>query len=346
MYKRGNTNLFNADALDLYGQWPNPIVIISDGPYGLSSFPGDPPTPDTLDVWYRPHVEQWSRFATPQTTLWFWNSEIGWAKTHHLFEEYGWEYRCCHVWDKGIGHIAGNCNGKTIRKFPVTTEVCVQYTKTPYFRSQGTLLPVKDWLRAEWLRTGLPLSATNAACGVRNAATRKYFTQDHRWYFPPAEAFERFANYANRHGEPSGRPYFSENGIRSITAREWERMRAKFNFEQAITNVWRHSAVRGCERIKTRQRCAHMNQKPLRLLSICIRASSDPGDVVWEPFGGLCSASLAAVHNNRIAYATEINGDYFKMAVRRFESFYAKEQFAADASGTSARQHLEAFRLI
>ena len=318
-FKAGDATVFLADALDLYPWWPTPTAIISDGPYGLASFPGDPPTPDRLDEWYRPHVEQWSHRASPQTTLWFWNSELGWAKVHHLFEEFGWEYRSCHIWNKGIGHVAGNCNGKTLRKFPVVSEVCVQYTKTAFFRFQGSLLPMKDWLRAEWLRSGLPLYLTNAACGVKNAATRKYFTADHLWYYPPPDAFERFVQYANAHGRKEGRPYFSADGKHPMTAGEWEKMRAKFNFINGVTNVWRENAVRGNERIKSDCKCVHMNQKPLALLERCIAASTDPGDVVWEPFGGLCSATLAARLLARQGFAAEINETYFNIAKKRLE---------------------------
>jgi hypothetical protein len=323
--------VFLGDALDLYPWWPAPVAIVSDGPYGLGSFPGDPPTPDRLDEWYRPHVEQWSQRATPQTTLWFWNSELGWAKVHHLFEEFGWEYRNCHIWDKGIGHIAGNSNSKTLRKFPVVSEVCVQYTKTAFFKFQGTLLPMKEWLRAEWARTGLPLNLTNAACGVKNAATRKYFTRDHLWYYPPPEAFERLVEYANRHGRKEGRPYFSNDGKRSLTADEWGRMRAKFNFANGITNVWQENAVRGNERIKTQLKCVHMNQKPLSLLQLCIQASTDPGDTVWEPFGGLCSVSVAARMLGRRSFAAEINEDYFQAACKRLEQ---SDELFSETAGT------------
>jgi site-specific DNA-methyltransferase (adenine-specific) len=317
--ERAQISIEHGDALDLYARWPSPIVIISDGPYGLGSFPGDPPTPDMLAEWYRPHIERWSRYASPQTTLWFWNSELGWAKVHHLFEEYGWEYRSCHIWDKGIAHVAGNCNGTTLRKFPVTTEVCVQYTKVAFFPYEGSLLPMKEWLRAEWLRTGLPLYMTNRACGVKNAATRKYFTKDHLWYYPPPEAFEKLVDYASKYGDPCGRPYFAPDGENPLTAEDWVSMRAKFNFENSITNVWRTNAVRGAERVKKSQKCVHMNQKPLKLIGLCIRASSDVGDVVWEPFGGLCSAAVASLRLGRSCYAAEINPEYFRLAVRRLE---------------------------
>ena len=46
-------------------------------------------------------------------------------------------------------------------------------------------MPVQRWMRHEWQRSGLPLKRANEACGVRNAATRKYLTQDWLWYWPP-----------------------------------------------------------------------------------------------------------------------------------------------------------------
>ena len=314
------------DAMDCYEAWPMPAAIVSDGPYGLKSYPGDPATPGELPAAYEPHVAAWSRLSTPQTTLWFWNSEIGWALTHPVLERHGWEYRNCHVWDKGIGHIAGNSNGETLRKFPVTTEVCVQYVRRAEFDTPEGRLGMKEWLRYEWRRAGLPLTLTNEACGVKNAATRKYFTQCHLWYYPPPEAFERFAAYANNYGDSVGRPYFSLDGRRPATAAEWSRMRAKFNFSNGITNVWSAPAVRNGERIKGASGYAHMNQKPLSLMRRCIEASTDEGDAVWEPFGGLCSATVAAASLGRRGFAAEVLPKYHSLASARLEALDGKEQ--------------------
>lgn len=320
-YKRDGVVIFKGDSLNLYNQWESPTVIISDGPYGLGSFPGDPPTPDELDTWYEPHVKKWSEKSTPLTTLWFWNSEIGWATVHPVLKKYGWEYRNCHIWDKGIAHIAGNTNGKTLRKFPVVTEVCVQYIKKAEFKVNSKLLLMQDWLRYEWERTGLPLNKTNEACGVKNAATRKYFTRDHLWYFPPPEAFEKIADYANLYGDSNRKPYFSVDGIKPITRQQWARMRAKFNFENGITNVWPEPAVRGVERFKKKNKCIHQNQKPIKLIERCIKASSDPDDIVWEPFGGLCSGAIASHKLKRKCYAAEIIHDFFEIAVERLAHY-------------------------
>lgn len=309
-----NASLHHGDSLELYGTWPAPTVIISDGAYGVLGFEGD--TSDHLAIpgWYEPHIKAWSDAALPQTTLWFWNSEIGWAAAHPVLELYGWRYLNCNVWNKGLTHIAGNVNTKKIRRFPVVSEVCVQYV---YDTKVGGL-SLKRWLLAEWRRTGLPLRRANEACGVKDAAGRKYLDQGPLWYFPPVEAMQRLSSYANQHGRIEGRPYFSLDGQEPVTGEQWSRMRSKFNCPHGVTNVWDRSPVRGAERIKHDGKTVHLNQKPLDLLERLVEASSDPGDVVWEPFGGLFSGALAASSMGRLAYAAEIDPTYFQFGVARF----------------------------
>lgn len=319
-YHRCGATLHHGDFLDVSTNWPSPTVIIVDGPYGVGSFPGDLVSHEALPEWYEPHIIHWSRRALPETTLWFWNTEVGWASVHPVLIAHGWEYRSCHIWDKGVGHIAGNANSKTLRRFPVVTEVCAQYVRKVKVDVNGQSMTLKEWVRHEWERSGLPLSHANIACGVKNAATRKYLTKCHLWYFPPPEAFELLAQYANERGCPEGRPYYSLDGVRPATAHGWSRMRAKFHCNVGITNVWKEPAVRGEERIKTAYKCVHMNQKPLRLLERVILASSDPGDIVWEPFGGLCSVAIAAVNTGRECQSAEVLLDYFAAAQERLAS--------------------------
>ena len=124
-------HLFQGDSLDFYDEWESPTVIISDGPYGINGYKGDLRTPVGLDEWYEPHIAAWSAKSTAQTTLWFWNTELGWATVHPILIKYGWEFKTCNVWDKGMSHVAGNTNTKTISHLPVVSEVCVQYIKKP-----------------------------------------------------------------------------------------------------------------------------------------------------------------------------------------------------------------------
>ena len=302
------------DSLDYYSEWDSPTVIISDGGYGILGFEGDTSDHLRLPEWYEEHIAAWAEYALPSTTLWFWNSEIGWAAVHPVLEKHGWRYVHGNIWNKGKGHIAGNVHTAKIRHFPVVTEVCVQYVRE--VRING--LTLKEWLLHEWRRTGLPFRDANKACGVKDAATRKYLDQSHLWYFPPPEAFVRMATYANRYGKPEGRPYFSIDGKNPATEAEWAAMRAKFYCPHGVTNVWDRSDVRGEERMTVSPaKAVHLNQKPLDLIERITAASSDEGDVVWEPFGGLFTASIAAYRLKRRAFAAEIDPTYYTFGVRR-----------------------------
>lgn len=326
-FQREDCAIHFGPAESLYAAWPSPTCIISDGPYGVGGFPGDENKWQSLSEWYQPHVRAWSNIATPETTLWFWNTEVGWATVHPLLVENGWEYRCCNIWDKGLGHVAGNANTQTLRKFPVVTEVCVHYVKAASFQLDGRAVSMQEWLRGEWQRSKLPLRLANDACGVLNAATRKYLTADHLWYYPPVEAFVKLAEYANAHGDPSGRPYFSIDGMRPIPGENWAKLRAKFRCDVGITNVWREPQVGGAERIqgtrngmKYKFRSLHGSQKPLRFVQQLIRASTDEGDVVWEPFGGLCPGAVVSYHLRRKYFAAEILPEFYSAAVERLST--------------------------
>jgi site-specific DNA-methyltransferase (adenine-specific) len=318
-WKDDFVSLTHDDSLNQYKNWKTPTAIISDGAYGILGFEGDTSSHLGIAEWYEPHILEWSKQANPQTTLWFWNSEIGWAATHSTLEKHGWRYVNTNVWNKGIAHIAGNVNTAKIRRFPVVSELCVQYVYEPKIND----MTLKKWLYSEWKRTKLPLKKANEACGVKDAAVRKYLDQGHLWYFPPPETFERMAHFANEYGDKSGIPYFSIDGKTSLNSAQWLQMRSKFYCPHGYTNVWDRPSLKGKERIKIPNKdskAAHLNQKPLDLMSLIIESSTDIGDVIWEPFGGLFSASLAAKNLKRLAFGSELDPDYFQLATTRFNN--------------------------
>jgi site-specific DNA-methyltransferase (adenine-specific) len=331
--------LHHGDALDAYPSWPAPNVIISDGAYGIRGFHGDTTGTKGLPAWYEPHVEAWGKMAAPATTLWFWNTEIGWATVHPLLDQAGWDYVQTVTWDKGTAHIAGNVNGGTIRRFPVVSEVCVLYQRRLEVPGPDGPLSAQQWLRREWQRSGLPLNRANEACGVASAATRKYLTQDWLWYWPPGEMIERLAAYATACGSEHGRPYYSLDGRVPVTGGEWDSLRYRWRHAHGLTNVWRLAPLRDAERVKGTMRraaprvhnpglmsAAHLNQKPLEFMRRILSAVTVPGDVVWEPFGGLASASVAAVKAGRIPFAAETDPGFAAMAAQRLAGAAAREE--------------------
>ena len=324
--------LYQGNVLDAYEKWPAPDVVISDGAYGIRGFEGDTAGTDGLIDWYYPHIEAWSKVALPSTALWFWNTEVGWATLHPLLCAFGWEYVQTVVWDKGLSHIAGNVNGQTIRQYPVVTEVSVLYRRRLFLPTADGALPVKQWLRHEWQRSGLPLKRANDACGVKNAATRKYLTQDWLWYWPPGEAVEKMGRYCAQNGKKTDRPYFSLNGVTPVSASEWDSLRSPWNHRNGLTNVWTRPPLADSERIKgtlvksaprssrpSKYSSAHLNQKPLEFMERQIYSTTVAGGIVWEPFGGLASASVAAIQMKRIPYAAECNPVFYALARKRLE---------------------------
>jgi hypothetical protein len=305
------------DALEHYTAWPAPHVIVSDGAYGVGGFPGDPPTAAELPAWYEPHIEAWTRAARTSTTLWFWGTELGWATVHPLLVARGWEYGRLSIWDKGLAHIAGNVHTAKLRGFPPVTEVCAQYTRPVVTDARAGVLHVRDWLRGEWARCGLTLDDANRACGVADAAGRKYLNAGD-WYWPPPAAFEALVRAANERGAIAGRPYFALTGARPVTGEEYVALRPVFRCPIGVTNVWRVGAVRGQERRRADDGAAvHANQKPLELIERLVEASSNPGNVVWEPFGGLCPVAVVGQKLWRRTYSAEIDGSFIEEARRR-----------------------------
>ena len=75
----------------------------------------------------------------------------------------------------------------------------------------------------------------------------------------------------------------------------------------------------------------HGSQKPLALVEIGILASTDPGDVIWEPFGGLCPAGLCAARLDRTALSAEVVPEFYAAAVARLQSLRLEE--SQDSSG-------------
>ncbi|MFF8325354.1 DNA methyltransferase [Rhodococcus qingshengii] len=334
--------LHAGDVRNAYKRWPTPTTIVSDGAYGVRGFHGDTIGPESLAEWYAPHVKAWTQAAHPSTTLWFWNTEVGWANVHPLLVADGWEYVETITWDKGIAHVAGNVNGKTIRRFPVVSEICVLYQRKFAVETPGGPMAVQKWLRHEWQRAGIPLNKANEACGVKNAATRKYLTQDWLWYWPPGEMVERLADYANSRSDDDGWPFFSLDGNAPVTAKEWDVLRYRWTHQHGLTNVWQRKPLHDAERLKgTLRRAAprvykptsasstHLNQKPLEFMERMIKAVTQPGDVVWEPFGGLASASVAAVALGCDAYVAELDKHFAKVAKERLD--LALDEFNLDA---------------
>jgi site-specific DNA-methyltransferase (adenine-specific) len=86
-----------------------------------------------------------------------------------------------------------------------------------------------------------------------------------------------------------------------------------YNSRKIPGNVWEYSRVR----YKMKEYENHPTQKPEALLERIIRVSSNPGDVILDPFAGSFTAPAVAVRLNRRAIGIDCNEDFYKIGLRR-----------------------------
>jgi len=85
---------------------------------------------------------------------------------------------------------------------------------------------------------------------------------------------------------------------------------------QVPTDVWSMSIVGTA----SKERLGYPNQKPLKLVRRCIVASSNPGDVVLDPFVGSGTTCEAALQAGRSFVGCDSNSAAVEVMKRRFEN--------------------------
>lgn len=94
-----------------------------------------------------------------------------------------------------------------------------------------------------------------------------------------------------------------------------------FNYEamkeendgKQMKNVWRMPAPPREEK----RHGKHPTQKPVQLVARCLRASTNPGDIVLDPFAGSGTTGVAALTLDRAFIGCEMLDDYVDLATRR-----------------------------
>lgn len=115
-----------------------------------------------------------------------------------------------------------------------------------------------------------------------------------------------------------------------------------YHTQKVPGNVWKFARVR----YKMEEYENHPSQKPESLLERIIKASSNIGDIVLDPFGGSFSTSAVAVKLGRRAISMDINKEYYKIGLRRtgitteYEGCELKKDKSRKTKNTSKKDHI------
>ncbi len=109
------------------------------------------------------------------------------------------------------------------------------------------------------------------------------------------------------------------------------------NDEKQMQNVWQIPLCTGAERIKVNGKKAHSTQKPEALLYRVLLASSNPDDVVLDPFFGSGTTGAVAKKLNRNFIGIELEPSYIEVAQNRIDSIHPTLFSSSDLVTASKR---------
>jgi site-specific DNA-methyltransferase (adenine-specific) len=128
-------------------------------------------------------------------------------------------------------------------------------------------------------------------------------------------------------------------------ARKGTRDRHKFNYEamkaensgKQMKNVWRLAPPSAAEKAHGK----HPTQKPVALITRCLRATTDPGDIVFDPFAGSGSTGVAALKLGRRFIGCEQDRRYAALAARRISETVPDDAEVEDSDGAATASRRE-----
>lgn len=189
--------------------------------------------------------------------------------------------------------------------------------------------PIRAYLDGERKRAGIKREDCNAACGFARIpggmASRHYFSSS-QWCLPteehykalqelfnsnqsgrPVPPYEQFHEAPRARFEPNPRPDANE-----YLRADYEDLRRPFQVTSEVpyTDVWDFPTVGYYEG-------KHPCEKPIEMSRHVIAASSRPGDVVLDCFGGSCHVADACIQLNRRYIIIEQNAEYCRQARKR-----------------------------
>lgn len=211
-------------------------------------------------------------------------------------EEMGLELRQQIIIDKGMRSVSGRAT-KRYKIFPNVTESIL-------FIIKDNKKFIKDFLKSRQKRLNLTAKQINEYLGVKSNGGGMwsiYTGNNICEQFPTEEIWNKLSELLQ-----------FECPYKSVSQ--------TFNPEMGITDVWRDIDFYSEKRY-------HPTQKPIKLITRLINASSNKGDIVLDPFAGCGSTPLSCINTGRRYIGIEICEDYHKITLERIKerlSFFDK----------------------
>lgn len=214
-----------------------------------------------------------------------------------ILQELGFSLRQQIILDKGMKAVAGRAT-KNYKMFPNVTESIL------FFLVKDNKDFSRKLLKEQQKKLGLKAKEINEALGVKSNGGGMwsiYTGVNICKQFPTKELWEKLEKILQ-----FSYPY--------------EKIAQTFNPQLGVTDVWTDIDFYAEKRY-------HPTQKPLKLIERIIKTSSNPGDLILDPFGGSGSTLIASQLNNRSSILIELDKEYYSSIQERYS--YEFEQMLA-----------------
>lgn len=214
--------------------------------------------------------------------------------------DYGLEFKQQIIIDKGIQAVSGRAT-KNYTIFPNTTESIL-------FIIKDNKQWLKQFLKEKQIEKGWSSKQINEKLGVKSNGGGMWSIYTGKNVCEQFPTKERWAQFEN---------------IFDYTL-DYEKVSQTFNPIMGYTNVWSDIDFYKEKRI-------HPTQKPIKLIQRLIQASSNPNDIILDPFMGSGTTAAVAKILNRNYIGFEINQEYVEKSQMRlkdldFETSLIKKQ--------------------
>lgn len=285
--------LYHQDCIEYMKLLPEKSVnlIIADPPYYKVV------KEEWDNVWrseeeYLGWIELWltevARVAKPVASFYIFGYFRVLCKVVGLIEKHGFKLRQNITISKGLKSISGR-NTSQYQMFPTTTECVLFFVRDNKKAVKTLLLQRQKDLKLTSKAINEKLGMKSNGGGVWSLYTGNNILEQ----YPTEEMWHKLESLLD-------------------FKMDYSDVRHVFNIEEGITDVW--DDINFYEERKSR---IHPTQKPHRLIERIVRASSNPGMVVLDPFMGSGTTAVVCREMGRIWYGCEKNHSYYEAAARR-----------------------------
>ena len=302
-------------------------LVFADPPYNIGKAAWDK-VPDYLD-WCGKWIAECSRVLKPNGAFWVSHSKpLVLAKLSELIAGHGRGLVNWVTWDKygeGVespmkGFMDGFTLIGTVRSWQPMSEYLIFHADEGDWtaqcdRERGFIFePLRAYLAGERERAGWTTRRVAEALQQKTGSRTVTGMAGHwfervQWSLPTAANYEWLRRLFNADsGEDLRREYEYLRREYEDLRKQFESLRYTFNNPGKMSSVWQ---------IPPAKPNGHPTPKPEELLRRIIEATSNPGDVVLDPFLGSGTTAAVCQQTGRLCIGVERDPKYIEAATRR-----------------------------